>query len=154
MAYLKSVPPVSNVVVPPIYKSAMHVDTPPGADKAMSESDMADLVKRGFYLATIGHCMECHTPLVNDRHDNTQLGKGGQQFPGPWGMTVSRNITSHATAGLGAWSDVEIKAAITQGLHRDGTKLKPPMAFPLYATMTDRDLSAIVANLRTVPPKE
>ena len=69
-------------------------------------------------------------------------------------MTVSRNITSHQTAGLGAWNDTEIKAAITQGLHRDGTKLKPPMAFSLYATMTDQDLGAIVAYLRTVPPKE
>jgi hypothetical protein len=28
------------------------------------------------------------------------------------------------------------------------------MAFSLYATMTDQDLSAIVAYLRTVPPKE
>ena len=71
----------------------------------------------------------------------------------PPGM-VSRNITSHATAGLSGWSDVEIKAAITQGLHRDGTKLKPPMAFSLYATMTDKDLSSLVAYLRTVPPKE
>ena len=154
VAYLKSVPPVSNAVEPPVYKSAMHVDTPPGADKAMSEADMADPVKRGFYLATIGHCMECHTPLVNDVHDYTQLGKGGQPFRGPWGVTVSRNITSHQTAGLGAWSDVEIKTAITQGIHRDGTKLKPPMAFALYATMTDPDLSAIVAYLRTVSPKE
>jgi mono/diheme cytochrome c family protein len=138
VAYLKSVPAVSNAV----------------PEKAMGEADMVDPVKRGFYLVTIGHCMECHTPLVNDRHDNAQLGKGGQSFPGPWGVTVSRNITSHATAGLGAWSDVEIKAAITQGLHRDGTKLKPPMAFSLYATMTDQDLGAIVAYLRTVPPKE
>jgi mono/diheme cytochrome c family protein len=154
VTYLKSVPSVSNAVLPPVYKAAMHVDTPPGADKAMSEADMADPVKRGFYLATIGHCMECHTPVVNDRQDNAQLGKGGRQFPGPWGMTVSRNITSHARSGLGAWSDAQIKAAITQGLHRDGTKLKPPMAFPLYATMTDQDLSAIVAYLRTVPPKE
>ena len=154
VAYLKSVSAVSNAVEPPVYKAAMHVDTPPGADKAMSQADMADLGKRGFYLATIGHCMECHTPLVNDVHDYAQLGKGGQAFPGPWGVTVSRNITSHVTAGLGAWSDAEIKAAITQGVHRDGTKLQPPMAFSLYATMTDQDLSAIVAYLRTVPPKE
>jgi len=154
VAYLKSVAAVRNAVEPPVYKAALHVDTPPGANKAISEADMVDPVKRGFYLATIGHCMECHTPLVNDVHDYAQLGKGGQPFPGPWGVTVSRNITSHATAGIGAWSDAEIKTAITQGVCKDSTKLKPPMAFPLYATMTDQDLSAIVAYLRTVPPKE
>jgi len=152
VAYLKSVLAVPNAIEPPIYKAAMHVDTPPRADKAMSEADMTDPVKRGFYLVTIGHCMECHTPLVNDVHDYAQLGKGGQPFPGPWGVAVSRNITSHPTAGLGAWSDAEIKSAITQGVRKDGTKLNPPMAFSRYATMTDQDLSAIVAYLRTVPP--
>src|SRR5438477_9027639 len=59
VAYLKSVLAVPNAIEPPIYKAAMHVDTPPRADKAMSESDMTDPVKRGFYLVTIGHCMEC-----------------------------------------------------------------------------------------------
>jgi hypothetical protein len=82
---------VRNAVELPVYKAALHVDIPPGANKAMSEADIADPVKRGFYLATIGHCMECHTPLVNDVHDYAQLGKGGQPFPGPWGVTVSRN---------------------------------------------------------------
>ena len=154
VAYLKSVPAVRNAVETPIYKTAMHVGTPPGAYRAMSEADMSDTIKRGFYLTTIGHCMECHTPLVQDRHDFAQLGRGGQTFKGPFGVSVSRNITSHPTAGLGAWTDSEIKAAITQGFHRDGSKLKPPMAFALYARMTEQDLNAIVAYLRTVPPKE
>ena len=67
---------------------------------------------------------------------------------------MSRNITSHKTAGIGAWSDAEIKTSITKGVRKDGTKLLPPMGFDLYATMTDIDLSAVVAYLRTVPPKE
>jgi mono/diheme cytochrome c family protein len=154
VAYLKSVPPVRNEVTPPVYKAVMHANTPPGAEKAMSPADMNDPVKRGFYLATIGHCMECHTPLVNDRHDNTQLGKGGQEFKGPWGVSVSRNITSSKTKGIGAWTDAEVKTAITQGISKDGSKLKPPMGFPLYAKMTDADLSAVVTYLRTVPAKE
>ena len=54
--------------------------------------------------------------------------------------------------GLGAWSDAEIKRAIAQGISRDGSRLKPPMGFAWYATMTDGDLDAIVAYLRTVPP--
>jgi hypothetical protein len=69
-------------------------------------------------------------------------------------VSVSRNITSHKEKGIGAWSDDEIKRAITQGLSRDGSRLKPPMGYPFYAKMTDGDLDAIVAYLRTVPPKE
>ena len=37
---------------------------------------------------------------------------------------------------------------------KDGTPLKPPMGFGFYANMTDADLDAVVAYLRTVPAKE
>jgi mono/diheme cytochrome c family protein len=154
VAYVRSVPPVANAVQPPVYKDLVTAITPPGADKPMSEADLADPVRRGFYLVTIGHCMECHTPMVGGRHDFTHLGSGGQNFPGPWGTSTARNITSHKDKGLGAWSDDDIKRAITQGLSRDGSRLKPPMAFNLYARLTPADLSAIVAYLRTVPAQE
>lgn len=154
VAYLRSVPPVKNAVQPPVYKTAFAAVPPPGADRAMSEADLADPVKRGFYLVTIGHCLECHTPLAGGHHDFARLGRGGQTFRGPWGETVARNITSHKDKGLGAWSDDDIKRAITQGISRDGSRLKPPMAYPLYARLTADDLSAIVAYLRTVPPQE
>ena len=155
-AYLLQVPAVSNKVQAPAYKGPqMHVDVPPGAEAPLSESAMKDPVKRGFYLATIGHCMECHTPTVNGRRDlKNMLGIGGEKFEGPFGVSVSRNITSHKTAGIGAWSDAEVKRSITQGVRKDGSKLKPPMGFAWYARMTEADLDAIVAYLRTVPPKE
>lgn len=154
-AYLRSVPAVRNEVATPQYKSAIHASIPAGAEKPMSEADLQDPVKRGFYLVTIGHCMECHTPQVNGRHDFANgLGKGGEKFEGPWGVTVSRNITSHKEKGIGAWSDAEIKRAITQGVRRDGSPLKPPMGYPLYARLTEADLNAVVAYLRTVPPRE
>ncbi len=155
VAYLRSVPAVSNKVQAPVYKASFHAEIPPGADKQMTEADLRDPIKRGFYLVTIAHCMECHTPKVNDRLDFANgFGKGGQTFHGPWGESVSRNITSHPENGIGAWSDDEIKRAITQGIRKDGSHLKPPMGFAWYARMTDADLSAIVAYLRTVPPKE
>jgi mono/diheme cytochrome c family protein len=154
VAYVRSVPAVANAVQPPAYKAAVTAAPPPGADKPMSDADLADPIKRGFYLVTIGHCMECHTPLTGGRHDFTRLGAGGQSFPGPWGTSVARNITAHKDKGLGAWSDDDIKRALTQGLSRDGSRLKPPMAYGLYARMTADDLSAIVAYLRTVPARE
>ena len=76
------------------------------------------------------------------------------EFPGPWGTSVSRNITSSKTKGIGAWTDAEIKTAITQGKSKDGSPLKPPMGYPYYAHVTGADLDAVVAYLRTVPAKE
>ena len=154
VAYLKSVPAVRNEVEAPIYRATAHGEGPPGTDKPMAPADMKDPVKRGLYLATIGHCMECHTPRVKGRHDFSKLAKGGNEFKGPWGVTISSNITSHKTAGLGNWTDEEIKAAITKGMSKGGKPLRPPMAFPLYASITDQDLNAIVAYLRTVPAQD
>ena len=68
-------------------------------------------MKKGFYLVTIGHCMECHTPFAQRGGIDVanSLGKGGREFPGPWGVSKSRNITSSKTAGIGDWTDAEIK---------------------------------------------
>jgi mono/diheme cytochrome c family protein len=156
VAYLRSLPPIKNKVPDPIYKIALPHHLFPGSEKPYTEAMLKNKVKRGFYLATIGHCMECHTPMGPKGRDFVNdLGKGGFQMPpGPWGISISRNITSSKTKGIGAWSDEEIKRAITQGVSRDGSKLKPPMGFGYYAGMTDSDLDAIVAYLRTVPAKE
>ena len=154
-AYVLAQPPVANKVAAPVYKvKQMHVDVPPGAEKPMPESAMKDPLKRGFYLVTIGHCMECHTPAVNGRRDfKNALGTGGEKFEGPWGVTVARNITPHKEIGIGAWSDDEVKRAITKGVRKDGSKMRPPMGFDWYATMTDVDLNAMVAYLRTIPAR-
>jgi mono/diheme cytochrome c family protein len=156
VAYLRSLTPVKNKVPDPIYKTALPHHVFPGAEKAYAPADLNDKLKRGFYLVTIGHCMECHTPFVPPGGPDfaNSLGKGGREFPGPWGVSKSRNITSHKTAGIGAWTDAEIKTAITQGKRKDGTPLKGPMGYQYYAKMTDADLDAVIAYVRTLPPKE
>jgi mono/diheme cytochrome c family protein len=153
--YLKTLKPVSNKVPDPIYKMQLPHHVFPGAEKPMPASQMRDKVKRGFYLVTIAHCMECHTPMgPKGREYTTALGQGGFEFKGPWGVSVSRNITSSKTKGIGNWTDDEIIRAITTGTSKDGSKLKPPMGYGYYAGMTKADLQAMVAYLRTVPAKE
>ena len=155
VAYLRTVKPVKNKVPDPVYKIALPHHAFPGSEKPYTEAMLADKVKNGFYLVTIGHCMECHTPFGAKGKDFVgDLGKGGMEFPGPWGKSVSRNITPHKTKGIGAWSDAEIKRAVTTGVRKDGSPLKPPMGYPYYAHMTAADLDAVVAYLRTVPVKE
>jgi len=155
IAYLRTIKPIKNTVPDPIYKMPQGHPIPPGAEKPYTEAMMSDKLKKGFYLATIAHCMECHTPMgPKGREFATRLGAGGFEFPGPWGVSVSRNITSSKEKGIGAWTDEEIKRAITQGIRKDGSKLKPPMGFHYYATVRPDDLDAVVAWLRTLPPKE
>jgi mono/diheme cytochrome c family protein len=154
-AYLRSVPAVHRETPAPEYKITLKPEMPTYAGKQATEAELSDKLARGRYLLTIAHCLECHTPegpsVVHDFAGAS--GKGGRTFRGPWGESVSANITSDPATGLGQWSDDEIKRAITQGIARDGHKLKPPMAYAGYATMSPQDLDAIVAFVRTLPPK-
>jgi mono/diheme cytochrome c family protein len=163
VAYLRSVKPLRNEVQTPEYGKPFARVPYPDAERIYTEDALKDSVTRGAYLTTIGHCMACHSALINGQLNyTTGLGRGGRHFdssdvkglPSTWEGSVAKNITSDPISGIGAWSDAEIKRAITQGISRDGRVLKPPMAFAWYANMTDEDLGAIVAWLRTVPPLE
>jgi mono/diheme cytochrome c family protein len=152
--YVKAIPPIRREVTPPVYKQAVHPPIPPGAEKPLTNAQ--DAVKRGFYLVTIAHCMECHSRKSNGEYDfGAGLGKGGHEMKGPYGSVVVRNISSSKTAGIGNWTDDEIKKSLTQGVGRDGRTFKPPMLRHVwYAKMTEGDVSDIIAYLRTIPPAE
>jgi mono/diheme cytochrome c family protein len=155
VAYLRTLKPISNKVPDPIYKISAPRQVFPGAEAPYTPAMLNDAMKKGFYLATIGHCMECHTPMTKGQHDWTaDLARGGQEFPGPWGVSTSRNITSSKAKGIGEWTDAEIKRAITTGVDKDGNKLKGPMGYQYYAHMTDADLDAVIGWVRTLPPKD
>lgn len=73
---------------------------------------------------------------------------------GPWGISYAGNLTSDAT-GVGNWTEENFFRAIREGKFKgleNGRMLLPPMPWPNYAKMTDAELSAIFAYLKTVPP--
>ena len=156
VAYVRSVAPIPNEVPGPTYKAPMHAELIPNGEKPMDERAMADPVSRGFYLATIAHCMECHAKGPDGALNfKTGHGKGGYEMKGPFGSVVVSNITSHPTKGIGAWTDAEIKKALTHGVGRDGRAFKLPMARQAYySQLTAQDLDALVAWVRTLPSLE
>src|SRR5215204_553949 len=150
VVYLRSIKPVRNATPDPAYKAPVHRDEYPDAEAGFTENAIRNPAKRGAYLVTLGHCMECHSAWARSVSDHkTGLGKGGRQFtpaqvkgfPSDWDGAQAKNITSHQTAGIGGWTDAEVKRAITQGISRDGRKLKPPMDYASYSKMTDADLN-------------
>src|SRR5580704_4729038 len=60
VAYLRTVKPVRNEAPASVYKAPVRRDTYPDAEAGFTEESPRDPVKQGAYLATIGHCMECH----------------------------------------------------------------------------------------------
>jgi len=152
VAFLRTVPasdnstPFStyNIPLPPAYG-------PPIDSVAAVPAGVT--VDYGAYLAgPVAHCIECHTPMGERGPKlDTHLGAGGFEFHGPWGVSVSPNLTTHED-GLAGYSDEELKAMITQGIRPDGSPMKPPMGYPHYAAMTAQDLDAIILYLRQLPP--
>ena len=159
VAYLRNIKPIRSESPDPVYKTAVRRDPYPDAEAGFDKTMFADPIRRGAYLVTIGHCMECHSAWSRGVSDfKGGLGRGGRSFPpregSPQGTpdSIAANITAHPAAGIGGWSDAEIISAITRGIARDGRALKPPMAYSYYAGLTASDLADIVAYLRKVPP--
>ena len=151
-AYLKAQPAVKNVVPKSEYRIKLPPAYGPPIEGKIVAPPRSNLVKYGEYLAgPLGHCMDCHTPWTQTGADMTRVGAGGNPLKGPWGVSISRNLTPHET-GLKGWSDGEIARAIREGKSRDGSPLKPPMAFAWYKNISDQDMTALIAYLRSLKP--
>jgi len=129
-----------------------------GAEKPFSDNDLADPLRKGLYFASLARCMSCHSGDIDGAPDpENHLGQGGKVFHTPTGDAVASNITSHPQKGIGAWTNEEIKNAITKGISRDGRPLAPTMANlskTHFSKMEPADLDSLIAWLRTVPPLE
>lgn len=157
VAYLRTVPAVKNLTPKSTYAIPLPPSYGPPIDKPIAAPPRSDKLAYGAYLAgPLGHCIECHTPpATNGRAQyDTLRGAGGRHFPGPWGLSVAKNITSDPDQGLGKWSDAEIERAIRKGIDRQGHPLKPPMGFAYYDKVSADDMAALIAYLRRLPPKK
>jgi cytochrome c553 len=152
VAYLRAQPAVKNKVPKSEYRMKLPPNYGPAITRKIVSPSRKDEVKYGAYLAgPLGHCMDCHTPWVKGIPDSNRVGAGGNPFRGPWGVAVSRNLTPHET-GLKGWSDAEIARAIREGVRKDGTPLKPPMAYGWYKNIRDEDMKPLIAYLRALKP--
>jgi mono/diheme cytochrome c family protein len=150
IAYLRSVPPVYNLITA---KSHYDLPQPPNWGPPVGRIEVPpkeDIVAYGAYLAgPLARCMDCHTERKPG--EAIKFGAGGKEFHGPWGVSVSADLTP---SGLGEWSGAEIEQAIRTGVARDGHKLFPPMPFGAYRNMAADDMAALIAYLRSLPAIE
>jgi mono/diheme cytochrome c family protein len=151
VAFLRTLPAVENDLPASVYNIPLPPAYGPPVDSVTAPA-RAVTADYGAYLAgPVAHCMECHTPMgPQGPLLETDLGRGGFAFHGPWGTSVAANITNHAD-GLAGYSDDEIEAMITQGVHADGRPMMPPMPYGYLARMTPEDLDAVVLYLRSLP---
>jgi mono/diheme cytochrome c family protein len=161
IAYLRTLEPIENAV--PESKADFPVNliinTIPQRPSFSKKPNPSDQIAYGKYLVNAAACVECHTPAENGQIVAGLEFGGGRDFRFPDGSVVrSSNITPHPTSGIGTWTLENFLARFRQ--YSDSTyvsrdvpagEFNTLMPWTMYAQMTDEDLSAIYAYLRTVP---
>lgn len=138
-------------------------------------------VKRGEYLVRFGSCHDCHTPLklgANGPEPDFARALSGHPsdfvlppapeptgpwiwggagtntaFWGPWGVSFTANLTPDAETGLGNWTEEQFMTALRTGRHEGkGRPILPPMPYQFVGSLTDEDLKAVFAYLKSLPP--
>jgi mono/diheme cytochrome c family protein len=153
VVYLRSINPVRNVVPKTVLPEPIKGMLPPHQPitSSVPGPDMSNQVERGKYLVTLGNCMMCHTPMNKQGQPLKQLAfAGGLRFKGPWGEVSSANITPDAS-GISYYDEALFVKTLRTG-QVGARKLSSIMPWGYFRNMTDEDLKAIFAYLRTVTP--
>lgn len=147
---------------------------------AATSPSPSSVVERGRYLVTAGGCNDCHTPLKmgpkGPEPDMARMLSGhpaGTTLPpppplppgpwnvvtagltawsGPWGISYTANITPDVETGIGGWTEEMFVKTMRTGKHLGmGRDILPPMPWQSIGLLTDADLKAIFAYLKSVP---
>lgn len=140
-------------ILPALLLTALLAALSPAQVQAQTPPD-PDLLARGRYLGeTVAFCGGCHHAFGPRMQPIAGMELAGGRVFAERGMrAVAPNITQDRETGIGAWTDAQIAAAIREGHRPDGSLIGPPMPVESYRGIADRDLAALVAWLRTVPP--
>jgi mono/diheme cytochrome c family protein len=104
--------------------------------------------KRGAYLAKVAGCAGCHTEAKKDAVPYA----GGRELKTPFGTFYGPNITPHAGAGIGRWSEADFLRALRSGVRPDGAHYFPAFPYPSFTRIADADARDLWAFMRSLPP--
>jgi mono/diheme cytochrome c family protein len=79
----------------------------------------------------------------------------GTAFAGPWGVSFAANLTPDKKTGIGEWTEATFIQIARTGKHQgqpNGRDILPPMPWFKLKDLSEADLNAIWAYLRSIPP--
>jgi mono/diheme cytochrome c family protein len=153
VSYLRSLPPVTRPLPPtemhflaralwtfgqlPLM-DALAIDH---AKRAPERVAVAPTPEYGHYLANVGGCTGCHGP-----------GLSGGKIPGtPPDWRPAANLTP--AGNLGKWTVDDFTRALRTGRRPDGSPIDTIMPWRAAGQMTDDEIHAVYAYLKTVPAR-
>jgi mono/diheme cytochrome c family protein len=155
VAYVRSLPPVDRELPPstlgPVARALIALDKLP-----LYEADRVDhalapatappagpTAEYGRYIARVGGCMGCHGETL----------AGGKIAAGDPSWPPAANLTPTGIGPRYTSEDMLFKA-LRDGVKPEGAPINPAMPFRLTKEMTDDEIRAVWAFLKTLPPRE
>jgi len=162
VAYLNSLPPITHAVPPTQLDFPVNLlikSAPQPVAGSVVTPDRADPVKYGEYMVHIAGCIECHTPSEKGEPVKGMTFAGGQEFHLGKFLVHTANITPDAETGIGEWTEarfIQKFRGYAQFAETGAPKAVQAnftmMPWTAFSKLTDEDLKAIFAYLRTVKP--
>lgn len=153
ITYIRSLEPVRNPLpktqIPEPLKAALPPHEP--VVSPVRAHHASNPVARGQYLVTLGNCVTCHTPMNEKGQPMMDMAfAGGFKLKGPWGEVYGANITPDPS-GIPYYDEALFIRTMRTG-HVGARKLNYIMPTGYFKNMSDDDLKAIFAYLRTLRP--
>jgi mono/diheme cytochrome c family protein len=153
IVYIRSLPPVRNELPQtkiPFPISFFIKNVPEPITASVAPPDQSTPVARGAYLVKMGDCVDCHTPSEKGQPIAGLEFAGGFVLKEPTGTVASANITPDPS-GIPYYDENLFIHAMREG-KVGARQLNASMPWWFYGKMTDDDLKAVFAYLRTLKP--
>lgn len=153
IVYLRSLAPVKNalpkteIIFPVKY---LIRSAPQPVNEAVPQPDLSDPLKRGAFLVRMASCADCHTAQERGQPKPGLEFGGGLLFTLPEATVMAANITPDSS-GISYYDEDLFMQALRTGKVKSRS-LSPIMPWTFYRNMTDEDLKAMFAYLRTLKP--
>jgi len=106
--------------------------------------------KRGKFLVSIAACADCHTPQEKGQPVSGMDFAGGFVLDGPWGRVASANLTPDPS-GVPYYDEAQFLRTLRTG-YAGAREVNQIMPWSTFRNMSDEDLKAIYAYLKTLQP--
>ncbi|WP_206441563.1 cytochrome c [Amphritea opalescens] len=100
-------------------------------------SDAVAVAGNGEYVSRLSDCLACHT---------VEGGKpfaGGYSIDSPLGSIYASNITPDPEYGIGNWTLSDFRAALYDGVNKEGHLLYPAMPSANYRKLSEADIASL-----------
>lgn len=91
----------------------------------------------GEYAMRLADCSACHTA------EGGAPFAGGRPIDSPLGVIYSANITPDVNTGIGGYTLDQFRAALYDGIRRDGAHIYPAMPYDNYRLLSETDVRAL-----------